>query len=120
MIEIIILILQMRRVRHRNVKTLIQGHTAKDWQSRIPTRHHHESPLSYFLIYTIMFVLGVRRLHLSGTQDLAPLGFPASQRLMCQWIMVWGRGKLVHKSEQLGGRMAGEDPRFHPVLSVLL
>lgn len=26
-------------------------------------------------------------------------------------------GLLVLKSEQLGGRMAGEDPRFHPGLS---
>ena len=112
---IIILILQMRTLRHRKLENLIQ---ARDRHSRIPmqafpTRNQDDFPINYSLTYMIM--LGFRKTSSLSTQDLALLGFPASQRLICQWVMLWD-GATVCLSTEWPVRV----PRFHPVLPDLL
>ena len=108
---IIILVLQMRTLRHRKLENLIQGHIARDRHSRIPmqafpTRHQDDCPINYSL--TCMIMLGFRKTSSLSTQGLAPLGFPASQRLICQWVMLWD-GATVCLSTEWPVRV----PRFY-------
>ena len=78
-----------------------------------PTRHQDDSPINYSLTYMIM--LGFRKTSFLSTQGFPLLGFPASQMLVCQWVMLWA-GATVCLSTEWPVRV----PRLHPVLPDLL
>lgn len=100
----ITLILQMRKLGHRKVKNLIQGHTGKDRQSRIPARHHNDSCVNFFLIYMITFSFGSQETSSFWDPGLGFSTFPCFPEadVPVDHGLGQSHGLLVLKSEQLG------------------